>query len=238
MVVILRRVMKQLLLDIVPPPAPSFENMVAGENSAAIESARQLAPGQTMYVWGHAGCGRSHLLKAFVTAHAGRYFHALSDAGAILDLVDSPPDDGLAIAIDDIHCADEVALAAVFTLYNLWRERGSALNAITLMVSGERAPLQMDCREDLRSRLGWGLVFRLIPLSDDEKLAALTQFAQQQGIPLGSDVVRWLLTHGSRDIRVLFDWMSALDRYSLSTHRTITLPLLKTMLAEKGLQRP
>ena len=230
--------MKQLLLDIVPPPAPSFENMVAGENSAAIESARQLAPGQTMYIWGQAGSGRSHLLKAFAASHGGRYLHAVHEARAIDELVDTPPDDAVAIAVDDIHLADEATLAAVFRLYNLWRERGSASNAITLMVSGERAPLQMDCRDDLRSRLGWGLVFRLVPLSDEEKLAALTQFARQQGIPLGSEVVRWLLTHGSRDIRVLFDWMAALDRYSLSTHRTITLPLLKTMLAEKGLQRP
>lgn len=234
--------MKQLLLDIVPPPAPSFENMVAGENAAVIAAARALAPGQTLYVWGQDGCGRSHLLQAFASQHAGAargmYLSASLDATAIDDLVQNLPDERLAVAVDDIHTASETALAAVFRLYNHWRERGGSGQAISLMVSGNRPPLQMDCREDLRTRLGWGPVYRLMPLSDEEKMDALAQFAHQQGIPLGSEIVRWLLTHGSRDIRVLFDWVTELDRYSLAMHRPITLPLLKTMLAQKGLDHP
>lgn len=256
MVVILRRLawsalvasispknsMKQLLLDIVPPPAPSFENMVAGENAAVIAAARTLAPGQTLYVWGQDGCGRSHLLQAFASAHPGvsrgLYLHASCDHSAIARLVENLPDESFAVAVDDIHAANEATLAAVFRLYNQWRERGDSRQAISLMVSGNRPPLQMACREDLRTRLGWGPVYRLQPLSDEEKIAALAQFAQQQGIPLGAEIVRWLLTHGSRDIRVLFDWVTELDRYSLATHRPITLPLLKTMLAKKGLDHP
>lgn len=234
--------MKQLLLDIVPPVAPSFENMVPGENAQAVASARALVPGQAMYVWGQDGCGRSHLLRAFARAHRdaaqGLYLHARQDAPRIETLAQSLPDERLAIAIDDIHTAGEPVLAAVFRLYNHWRERGDASIAISLMISGDRAPLQMQCREDLRTRLGWGVVHRLMPLSDDEKMAALYQFAHQQGIPLGQDILRWLLTHGSRDIRVLFDWVSALDRLSLATHRPITLPLLKTMLANQGLENP
>lgn len=239
MVVILRRLMKQLLLDIVPPPAPSFENMVAGENSAAIQAAQALARGQTMYIWGQDGCGRSHLLQAFGAQRHGRYLHAHDNAQQILDLVENPPETDLhCVAIDDIHLGSQMTLAAVFRLYNLWRERGSSHNAFALMVSGNCAPLQMQCREDLRTRLGWGLVFRLMPLSDEQKMAALIRFAQQQAIPLGTDVVKWLLTHGSRDIRVLFDWIIALDHYALTTHKTISLTLLKTMLAENGQERP
>lgn len=230
--------MKQLLLDIVPAPAPTFDNMVVGENQAAIEAARTLARGQTLYVWGQAGSGRTHLLRAFAAAHSGSYLHAQRDGTAIAELVDHPPAHDQAIAIDDIDLASDATLTAVFRLYNLWRERGSAADGLSLIVSGHCAPLQMQCREDLRSRLGWGPVYRLMPLSDDQKMAALTRFAAEQGIPLGIEVVRWLLTHGPRDIRILFDWIAALDRYSLTTHRVITLPLLKSMLAEKGLLRP
>jgi len=236
MVVILRRLMKQLLLDIVTPPAPSFDNMVAGENIAAIQAARSLVPGQTMYVWGQDGCGRSHLLQAFCAQNDGRYLNARHDSAQLHALVEDFPQElgPRSIAVDDIHLASDETLGLVFRLYNLWRERGSSANGFALMVSGNRPPLQMQCREDLRSRLGWGPVFRLMPLSDEQKMAALIRFAQQQSIPLGTDVIKWMLTHGSRDIRVLFDWITALDHYALTTHRTISLPLLKTMLADRN----
>lgn len=93
--------------------------------------------------------------------------------------------------------------------------------------------MMMSLREDLRTRLGWDLVFRLEPLSDEEKFSALQTYALRQGLPLADDVLDWMLTHYSRDIRQLFALVDALDRYSLSKHRTVTVPLLRTMLADR-----
>jgi len=50
---------------------------------------------------------------------------------------------------------------------------------------------------------------------------------------LSGDVLDWMLTHYSRDIRQLFALVDALDRYSLSKHRNVTVPLLRLMLADR-----
>ena len=93
--------------------------------------------------------------------------------------------------------------------------------------------MMMSLREDLRTRLGWDLVFRLDPLSDADKYAALKTHAQQLGLPLSDDVLDWMLTHYSRDIRQLFALVDAIDRYSLSKHRTVTVPLMRAMLSDR-----
>ncbi|MFW8565485.1 HdaA/DnaA family protein [Orrella sp. 11846] len=226
--------MKQLLIELDSAPEASFGNLIIGDNAAAIAAARALKPGETLYVWGQNGCGRSHLLQAYAREQNGAYLHSVRDADTLHQLAEeeSVPH---ALAIDDIHLAQPAVLNTVFRLYNLWRERGTGPQAFSLVVSGLVAPLQMECREDLRTRLGWGAVYRLLPLSDTDKRTALKSYADARHVPIKEEILNWLLTHGSRDIRVLFDCISALDEYSLITHRPVTLPLLKTMLAERNI---
>lgn len=224
---------QQLILDILPPAEPTFENMVPGTNAAVISAAQNLAPGETIYIWGSDGSGRSHLLRACANLHAGFYAGPASEAqqilGSLLDSQSIPK----CVAIDDVHLLCTDALGSLFGLYNRWRESAGSQESFRLIVAGDRAPLQMTCREDLRTRLGWGAVFRLSPLSDEDKHAALMSHAQQRGMPLSEDVIGWLLTHGSRDIRKLFATLDALDRHALANHRPLTLPLLKNMMAQQ-----
>ena len=93
----------------------------------------------------------------------------------------------------------------------------------------------MPLREDLRTRLGSGFTERLTPLSDQDKLEALLNLTHEQAMPITPEVLQWLLKYGSRDIRVLWGTIQSLDRYALSHQRAITVPLLKTMLAEQTL---
>lgn len=226
---------QQLLLDILPPSSPSLDNMVVGENLALVSATRELLPGQAIYVWGAEGCGRSHLLQACALQFGGHYVATGPNQGAALfELAECQSEPLSCVAIDDVHRMDASALSGVFRLYNRWRECASSEQAFRLMVSGDRAPLQLPIREDVRTRLGWGQIYRLMPLSDDEKQQALRSYAQSRAMPLSEDVLRWLLTHGSRDIRTLFGWIDALDRYALANHRHMTLPLLKSMLAENA----
>jgi DnaA-homolog protein len=223
---------QQLILDILPSAEPTFENLVPGANAAAIDAAQSLAPGNTLYIWGSGGSGRSHLLKACASHHRGVYVHGTSDTQTTLSDLLQAQCLPRCVAIDDVHKLDEPSLHALFGLYNRWRELATNKESFSLIVAGDRAPLQMSCREDVRTRLGWGAVYRLEPLSDDDKFAALSVYAQQRGMPLSEDVLGWLLTHGSRDIRALFAVLDALDRYALANHRALTLPLLKTMMAQ------
>ena len=85
-------------------------------------------------------------------------------------------------------------------------------------------------REDLRTRLGSGLIYRVHPLSDDEKIAALTQQAAARGMRLAPETFDYLLARAPRDMRSLAALLVALDRYSLEYKRAITLPVLREVL--------
>lgn len=226
----LERMAQQLILDILPPAQASFQNMVPGANEAVIAAAQALLGGQTMYVWGADGSGRSHLLSACAVHHGGIHVRgpkSTSELSDLLSLSQLPP----LVAVDDVHKLDDAGRTALFGLYNRWREWASGSQGFCLIAAGDCAPLQMRCREDLRTRLGWGAVYRLQALSDEQKREALEQYAKAQAIPMSAEVLQWLLTHGSRDIRALFAIIEALDRYALAHHRPLTLPLLKSMMA-------
>jgi DnaA family protein len=234
-----RDMSRQLLLDVIPVPAPSLDNYVAGPNLEACTAVRALAPGRALYLWGPAGCGRTHLLKAASqAAPAGRYL-AAGDAAQLQELAGAAPGAAMptVIAIDDVHLMGEPARAALFALYNRWRESSATGHAFALAVAADRAPMAMELREDLRTRLGWDLIFRLEPLSDDEKLKALARQARERGLQqVAPEVLRWMLTHYERDMRRLAALLDALDRYSLANGRPITIPLLRAMLNEPDLR--
>ncbi len=243
--------MKQLLLDILPATEPSLANFVAGANLPALSATTALAGGQTLYLWGGAGSGRSHLLQAKAAASGGLYLDATAPAHALQALAHDDQQPPTLVAIDDIHLLDSAGQAALFSLFNRWRisagnqagaahtayndanteaqERAGA-DAFAILLAGERAPLQLQIREDLRSRLGWGLVIRLHQLSDNERSQALLALAAQRGLTLPAEVLNWLLSHYSRDMRALSALLDALDKYSLARHRAITIPLLKELL--------
>jgi DnaA family protein len=222
---------QQLLLDILPAPPPTLENFVVGDNDAAVQGLRMLAPGRAIYLWGGAGSGRSHLLRACSRGGDARYFSARSSASSLLAFATGEEDTVTCVAVDDIGQFDAEAQGAVFALYNRWRERAATAAAFALLVSGDAAPLSMPLREDLRSRLGWDLVYRLAQLSDMDRAAALRAQAAARGMALSEEVLSWILTHYARDMGHLTALIDALDRYSLARHRPITLPLLRDLLA-------
>jgi DnaA family protein len=103
-----------------------------------------------------------------------------------------------------------------------------------LITTSLMPPSNLQIREDLKTRLVWGLVFQMHALSDSEKLQALHQAAAQRGLQISNEVAPWLLKHFHRDMPSLMSLLEALDNYSLETKRAITLPLLKEMLAQKN----
>ena len=121
------------------------------------------------------------------------------------------------------------AQIAAFGLYNQVRDNGASLVA-----AGAQPPAALALREDLRTRLGWGLIYQLHGLTDDEKIDALNHAAQARGMTVAPGVVPYLITHFRRDMRSLSAMLDALDRYSLETQRPITLPLLRSLLQLDG----
>jgi DnaA family protein len=222
--------MKQLVLDIARPPAPTLDNFVPGRNAELVVALYAAANGssseQFIYLWGAAGSGRSHLLRAAVVAAraAGRQSRMIDADNHEFDAAEEPADDAL-FAVDDVHRLSAPAQIALFNLHNRIKAgRG------TLLASGDAAPAQLALRADVMTRLGAGLVYRVHALNEEEKVAALRRHAQARGFELSSEVVGYLLRHVQRDLPSLLALLDALDRYSLASRRAITLPLLRELL--------
>ena len=73
-------------------------------------------------------------------------------------------------------------------------------------------------------------MFGLQPLSEDDVQRALRQEAQDRGLDLSDEVLRFMLSRFSRDLGSLSQLLAMLDDYALETRRAITVPLLKQMM--------
>jgi DnaA family protein len=199
--------MRQLPLAISPAAQPSFENYVAGANREALERVRALAAGRLheaiVYLWGEPGSGRSHLLRA--AAHANPAL----------------------VLADDVELLDPPAQQALFIAINVARDGGTPV-----LAAGNAPPVQLALREDLRTRLGWGLVYQVKPLTDAEKALHLHSEAARRGLRLTDEVVWYLLNHLPRDLASLNAVLERLDRHSLVRQRRVTLPLIREALSK------
>ncbi len=105
------------------------------------------------------------------------------------------------------------------------------LQGTQLLITSDRPPRLLPLREDLRTRLGAGLVYQVQPLSDEEKRQALLNAAQARSMPLNKEVLDYVLRHLSRDMRYLMALLNALDHYSLINKRVVSVALLKEILS-------
>ena len=214
--------MKQLLLDIKPAAAPSIENFIVGRNAEALASLKQaIAGGQAkfIYLWGEKGSGKSHLITALSNILSG----VLSDESICKPIPMRPTE--ACIFLDDVHLLDNEKQIALFNQYNQLKEAGGLL-----ICAGLHAPTQMGLRDDLATRLAWGLVYQLHPLNDAEKTAALQNHAKERGMKLPDEVTDYCLRYLRRDLPTLMATLDALDEWSLTEKKPITVPMLKKLL--------
>jgi DnaA family protein len=210
--------MSQLALDVLQAPQPTLANFVPGRNAEAVAALHALADArspQIVYLWGAAGAGRSHLLRA------------------VADVASTVPQytpDKHVYAVDDVQRLSDAEQARLFGLIN--EIRGCA--PARIVAAGDAPPAALPLREDVRTRLGWGLVYQLQPLSDDEKRAALAAQAAARGMPLAADTLNWLLAHLPRDMRTLAAALDALDAFALARRRAVTVALAREWLGSTG----
>ncbi|MEZ0287898.1 MAG: DnaA/Hda family protein [Methylophilus sp.] len=195
--------MKQLLLNIQPPAAPGFDNFIIAQNHEALNSLKTVLAGQAP----------TQFMFLWGAAGSGKT-HLLLAAQAM----------GSHIA-DDVHTLDEESQIILFDTFNHIKAEGGVL-----VTAGNHPPTQMGLRNDLATRLAWGLVYQLQPLSDSEKADALRAHAQDRGMKLPDEVIAYCLKYLRRDLPTLVSVLDALDEWSLTTKKPVTVPLLKNML--------
>ncbi len=211
--------MRQLILDLLPESPPSLDNFVAGGNAETLTLFTEWLAGTrvdtSFCLWGEAGSGRSHLLQASGFAYI--------DA-AIDPTLKRAPSTGQ-LAVDHVEMLNDAGQIALFNHFNRLKMASGML-----LTAADQPPAHLALREDLRTRLGSGLICRLQPLSDTEKAEALAAQAKERALKLTPELIDYLMRHAPRDMRTLSSIMVALDQYTLEQKRVVTLPLLRELL--------
>jgi DnaA family protein len=166
-------------------------------------------------LWGELGAGCSHLLLASGFAYVD----------AALDSSLSGATSAGQMAVDHVESLNETGQIALFNHFNRLKMASGMLLTAT-----NQPPAHLALREDLRTRLGSGLIYRLQPLSDHVKAAALAAQAKDRALKLSPEAIDYLMRHAPRDMRTLSSFIVALDRYTLEHKRAVTLPLLRELL--------
>ena len=211
--------MRQLILDLLPVSPPTLDNFVAGGNAETVAALTAWLAGglsdTSFCLYGESGCGRSHLLQ-----------------GSGFDLIDvgmNPSLKGITdttqLAIDNVEALDAEGQITLFNHFNRLKMTGGRL-----LTAAMQPPAHLALREDLRTRLGSGLIYRLQPLTDDEKAEAVAAQARERALKLTPEAISYLLRHAARDMRTLSMLVVALDQYTLEQKRAVTLPLLRELL--------
>ena len=221
---------EQLTFELAEPAPPAFDNFLTGRNEELCSVLARAAEGRLtetgVVIWGPPGVGKSHLLGA--TARAAQAAGRAAQAFASAEAAPVEPAPGALIAVDDLHRASGEAQGHLFTLYNALTATGGQL-----IVAAAMPPAHLGLRPDLRTRLGHGLVYEVLPLDDAAKPAALARYATSRGFRLEPDVIAYLLAHYPRDMKSLMRALAALDRWSLATQRPITVPFVRQVLGSE-----
>lgn len=198
----------QLTLDLLAASPPRLENFTAGPNIELLEYLRKLQPE-------HCPLNMCPIYIWGAPGSGKSHLIQALQARAIQ-------------CVDDVHTLDEPAQEGLFAQINQARSQGRALVAC-----GSSPPRLLPLRDDVRSRLAWGLSMEVHALSDADKAQALMSMGRDRGLELGPELIDYLLTRTERDMRALTSLVEQLDQYSLALKRALTIPLLRQYLAQR-----
>ena len=197
--------------------------------------ARGIRSSNVLFLWGGRGCGKTHLLTAScaLARECGRHSVYLnveqldrSDGESFPDLEIFAPE--TLFCIDDLDYAND-SLSLQHDLFAVYEKVIGQGGAILASASKPLKELELSLK-DLESRLSMGGVYQVSELDDAEKGLALKKRAESRGFHLDDNVLAFILSHYSRDIRSLFTLLDRLDTASLRNHRKITIPFIKSLI--------
>jgi DnaA family protein len=226
---------RQLALGIRLRDDATFETYRQGPNALAVALLEGLVDGggePQAYLWGARGSGRTHLLQAACqrSGHHGGRATYLPLAG--LRELDPAMLEGLEaldlVAIDDVDAIAGLKAweHGLFDLINRLRS-----SRTRLVMAAAAAPAGAGfALPDLSSRLGWGPVFQLRPLSETDRRMVVRDAAARRGLDLSGEALEFLMTRSRRDLASLLALLDRLDEASLVAQRRLTIPFIRDVL--------
>ena len=225
----------QLTLGLSLKDEATFDNFYSGKNAEIVSELKKISSGQgekVIYLCGTRGQGCSHLLQA--CCHHAHQYQLGSVYLPLANLLSLSPEILNGLEALSLVCLDDLQVVAghpeweeaIFYLYNRVYDAGGRI-----VIAAHDLPKAIQLGlPDLESRLSWGIIYQLHPLSDEEKLIVLTMRALRRGINLSEEVGRYILTHCPRHMGTLFAALDALDKASLAAQRRLTIPFVKEVL--------
>lgn len=213
----------------------TFASFFPGGNAEVIEQLRQMAGDsgeQQLYLWGEAGCGKTHLLQACCqeVKQAGKdpfYLQLNAERLPAVDLLDGLENVAL-VCFDNIQAigGQREWEQAFFAFYNAHRQ-----NNHQLLLTADCPPkyLTFDL-PDLKTRMAWGLTLKVQSLRDDQLIDAMSHKARFLGFDISPPVGKFLLHHWVSDLPSLWRLLQTIDQATLAEQRKLTIPFLKKIL--------
>lgn len=228
-----------------------FDAFVVGpSNRFAYAAAQAVAeqPGSNynpLFIYGAAGLGKTHLLNAIghhsLELYPGlvvRYVTSETFFSQFIDGIRRKRMDAFkqryrttdVLLLDDVQFFEgkEQILEEFFHTFNTLYESGKQM-----VISSDRHPRNLASLEDrLRSRFEWGLLTDIQPPDVETRLAILKRNAEYVPQPVPSDVLQFIASVISDNIRELEGALTRVTAFASLTGRTIDLPMAEQVLQD------
>jgi len=232
-------------------PRFTFENFVVGKpNELAYAAARRVADTDNpsfnpLFLYGSVGLGKTHLMHAiawhirknypkrrviYMSAEKFMYqfVRALryKDTVAFKDQFRSVD----VLMIDDVQFigGKDTTQEEFFHTFNALVDRNRQV-----IISADKSPQDLDRMEErLRSRLGWGLVADLHPITYELRLGILHAKAEKMGCAIPDKVLEFLAHKITSNVRELEGALNRIAAHSQLVGRIITLEMTQEVLTD------
>jgi chromosomal replication initiator protein len=232
-------------------PRYTFENFVKGaSNQFALAAALRVAetPGRSynpLFIYGSAGLGKTHLLQAigwYVHAHYAHYeVRYVSTETFLNEYVDAIRTNTTAafkrryrevdvLLIDDIQFIEgkEGLQEEFFHTFNSLHGANKQI-----VITSDRTPDAIPTLEErLASRFRWGLITDIQPPDVETRLAILRNKAERDSTPLPADVLEFIASNITSNIRELEGALIRVAAYANLTRETPTVEMAESQLAD------
>ncbi|MBM3468887.1 MAG: hypothetical protein FJX71_05595 [Alphaproteobacteria bacterium] len=227
----------QLLLNLPLQPNYSENDLIVSSHNWEAHQWIQRWPNWTMRMvalYGHHGCGKTHLAHIwqekshalFIKSSDIKYFTPL-------DIIQRAQ----AFIFDDIDIffQNDESLSGnskedwMFHFYNLAKEK-----EIDLLFCSLQPPTHWNVKlPDLKSRLATILSVEILSPDEEALEAILFKLCSEMGMSLTEEVKDYILRRIERSFESVQAFVKMLNTYTLSTHRQLTLGLVREALNDK-----